>query len=115
MTKPKTFRPSEKTLKRIAEIRETKNFETDTEAINYMFEREDVYEQTREVGRVERGAKLSEARVVKRGDSILLPCPTLEKWVDKKLDCEGCHLKCLLLEDQRAYFQGLAYFTEREV
>jgi len=60
---------------------------------------------------VERGKDIDTHHQVKRGDHILIPCPTINKWVDKDLDCSGCHLKCPLPTDLLRHFEGLAYYT----
>ena len=59
----------------------------------------------------ERGKDIDTHNKVKRGDYILYPCPQTNRWVDKKLDCEGCHLRCPLTEDQKALFQGLSLYA----
>jgi hypothetical protein len=60
----------------------------------------------------ERGKDIDTYPKVKRGDYILLPCPRTNRWVDKKLDCEGCKLKCPLTTDQKKLFEGLALYAE---
>ena len=59
----------------------------------------------------ERGRDIDTQNKVKRGDYILLPCPQTNRWVDRKLDCGGCHLRCSLTEDQKALFQGLSLYA----
>lgn len=62
---------------------------------------------------VTRGADLETHQQVRRGDKILVPCPRLNKWVDRKLDCEGCHLKCNIRDNEHIFLQGLALYTKR--
>lgn len=68
--------------------------------------------ETTSPSHAERGKDLDVYSTVKRGDRILLPCPQFNKWVDKKLDCEGCHLRCPLPEDEKALFQGLRLYAK---
>lgn len=67
--------------------------------------------ETTSPSHAERGKDLDVYSTVKRGDKILLPCPQTNQWVDKKLDCEGCHLRCPLPEDEKAQFTGLRLYA----
>jgi len=60
----------------------------------------------------ERGRDIDKSPQVHRGDKMLLPCPQTNRWVDKKLDCQGCHLRCPLPEDEKALFAGLRLYAK---